>query len=93
MTATAALIHSIMRQTLQNVEMLGRVSILYTDDKSCKSWRQAVRRLWNLPYNCHVTILEALSECLPLFDVFCKRSLNFINRCLVSDNEIGRAHV
>ena len=51
-------------------------------------WRQAVRRLWNLPYNCHVAILEALSECLPLFDVFCKRSLNFINRCLVSDNAV-----
>ena len=33
---------------------------------------------------CHVAILEVLSECLPLFDVFCKRSLNFINRCLVS---------
>ena len=31
---------------------------------------------------CHVAILEVLSECLPLFDVFCKRSLNFINRCL-----------
>jgi len=31
---------------------------------------------------------EALSECLPLFDVFCKRSLNFINRCLVSDNAV-----
>ena len=25
---------------------------------------------------------------LPLFDVFCKRSLNFINRCLVSDNVV-----
>ena len=41
-----------------------------------------------MPYNCHVAILEALSECLPLFDVFCKRSLNFINRCLVSDNAV-----
>ena len=57
-------------------------------DALCKSWRQAVRRLWNLPYNCHVAIREALSECLPLFDVFCKRSLNFINRCLVSDNAV-----
>ena len=56
-------------------------------DALCKSWRQAVRRL-NLPYNCHVAILEVLSECLPLFDVFYKRSLNFINRCLVSDNAL-----
>ena len=37
---------------------------------------------------CHVAILEVLSECLPLFDVFCKRSLNFIHRCLVSDNAV-----
>ena len=57
-------------------------------DMLCTSWRQAVRRLWNLPYNCHTTILEVLSECIPLFDVFCKRSANFINRCLVSDNVI-----
>ena len=46
--------------------------------------------LWNLPYKCHVAILEVLSECLPLFDVFCKRSLNFIYRCLVSDNAVVR---
>jgi len=35
-------------------------------DGLCKLWRQAVRRLWRLPYNCHVAILE----CLPLFDVY-----------------------
>jgi len=38
---------------------------------------------------CHsAMILKVLSDCSSLFDVFCKRSINFITRCLASDNAV-----
>jgi len=52
----------------------------------CKAWRQALRRVWNLPYNCHTAIIENLSGNIPIFDFICTRNLNFIKNCLCSDN-------
>ena len=52
----------------------------------CVAWRQALRRIWKLPYNCHAAILERLSGTVSLYDSLCNRSLNFVGKCLNCDN-------
>ena len=52
----------------------------------CVAWRQALTRIWKLPYNCHTAILERLSGPISMFDTLCKRSLNFMQKCLNSEN-------
>ena len=52
----------------------------------CTAWRQALRRVWKLPYNCHKIIIDVLSDSLSIFDLLCKRSLMFARSCLFSDN-------
>jgi len=52
----------------------------------CVAWRQALRRIWKLPSNCHAAILERLSGTVSLFDSLCNRSLNFVQKCLNCDN-------
>jgi len=52
----------------------------------CVAWRQALRRIWKLPYNCHAAILERLSGTASPFDSLCNRSLNFVRKCLNCDN-------
>ena len=42
----------------------------------CTAWRQALRRVWKLPYNCHKIIIDVLSDSLSIFDLLCKRSLS-----------------
>ena len=41
--------------------------------KLCVAWRQALRRIWKLPYNCHTAILERLSGTFSLFDSLCNK--------------------
>ena len=48
--------------------------------------KQALRRIWKLPYNCHTAILERLSGTITIFDTLCKRSMNFVQKCLHSKN-------
>jgi len=52
----------------------------------CVAWRQALRRIWKLQYNCHAVILERLSGTVSLFNSLCNRSLNFVRKCLNCDN-------
>lgn len=51
----------------------------------CTAWRKAMRRIYSLPNTTHSCLLPLLSNCLPLFDQFCNRFLNFMRRC-ISDN-------
>ena len=39
-----------------------------------------------MPYNCHTTILERLSGTITIFDTLCKRSTNFVQKCLHYEN-------
>jgi len=48
----------------------------------CCSWRTALRRLLNVPFNAHCFLLPILTNTLPVFDEICKRSSRFINSCL-----------
>ena len=50
----------------------------------CVAWRKALRRVWNLPYNCHSYLLPLLCQCLPVFDEICRRSCNFVGGCIRS---------
>ena len=52
------------------------------------TWRQALRRVWKLPYSCHNIIIDVLSDSLSIFDLLCKRSLTFARSCLFSDNNL-----
>jgi hypothetical protein len=55
------------------------------------SWRKSLRRIRRLPHNTHSYLLSILSQCLPLFDEICRRSLKFIDACLSSESNLVRA--
>lgn len=55
-------------------------------DDVCVAWRRALRRIWSLPNTAHNRLLPLLSNCMPLYDQFCSRFLNFIRRCLSDDS-------
>jgi hypothetical protein len=41
-------------------------------------WRKALRRIYSLPHNIHSCFLHLLCQYLPLFDEFCRCSLQFV---------------
>lgn len=57
----------------------------------CVSWRKSLRRIWNLPFTSHGYLLPLLSQCLPIFDEICRRSLNFIKVCICNGSSLVRA--
>ena len=57
----------------------------------CVSWRKSLRRIWGLPYDSHCYLLPLLSQCLPLADEICRRSLNFIKTCICNNSSLVRA--
>ena len=57
----------------------------------CVSWRKGLRRVWGLPYKSHCYLLPLLSQCLPLADEICRRTLNFIKICICNDSSLVRA--
>jgi hypothetical protein len=56
----------------------------------CIAWRKSLRRIWNLPYRTHSYLLALISNCLPIFDEICRRSLNFVSRCILEGNALTR---
>lgn len=60
-------------------------------DDLCVSWRKSLRRVWRLPYTTHCYSLPLLSQCLPLKDEICRRSLNFIRECLCNRSRLVSA--
>ncbi len=57
----------------------------------CVAWRKSLRRVWRLPNTTHCYLLPLLSQCLPLEDEICKRSLNFIRDCLCNSSGLVSA--
>ena len=43
----------------------------------CTFWKMGLRRIRRLPYDSHSNLLQILSDSLPLFDLICRRSINF----------------
>ena len=54
-------------------------------DSFCSAWRKGLRRVWKLPYNTHCSLLPVISQCIPIFDELCRRSLNFVRSCNTRD--------
>ena len=54
----------------------------------CIAWRKGIRRIWQLPYTTHAVLIPGLSDTLPLIDLFYKRMLNFVYRCLNSQSSL-----
>jgi len=57
----------------------------------CCSWRTAIRRLLNRPFNAHCFLLPISTGTLPIFDEIRKRSSRFINSCHRSRNNCVRS--
>ena len=55
------------------------------------SWRKALRRILDIPYNCHSFLLPLVTGSLPVFDEVCKRSARFIISCLLSSSNLVRS--
>jgi len=51
----------------------------------------ALRRVINVPYNCHSCFLPLLSDALPIFDELCKRSFRFSLSCVFRGSPLVRA--
>jgi len=45
------------------------------------AWRKSLRRVWGLPFQTLSVLLPLLSQCLPVLDKICQRSLNFVRSC------------
>ena len=56
----------------------------------CVAWRKSLRRIWKLPQHTHCYLLPIVSQCLPIFDEFCRRSLNFIRSCCLNESPLIR---
>jgi hypothetical protein len=50
----------------------------------CTAWRKGIRRIWQIPNNTHSAVLPGLCNTMPLIDMFYKRMLNFVYKCLTS---------
>ena len=57
----------------------------------CTTWRKAIRRVWQLPFNTHCDLLPHLCQQLPLFDELCRRSINFLLSCYNSESVLVRS--
>jgi len=44
----------------------------------------------NLPYRTHCVLLPLLSNCIPIFDELCRRSLKFVQSCLSHNSDLVR---
>jgi len=63
----------------------------YNIDALFVAWRNALRRIWNLPSFTHSRLLPLICDCLPLFDEICRRSLNVIHTCALHDSLLNRS--
>ena len=53
-----------------------------------KTWRNALRRIFNLPFTSHTNILNYIERQHTSLRIFCQRSLKFIRSCLCSRNAV-----
>ena len=56
----------------------------------CAAWRNALRRVWHLPFAAHSLIVSAVAGREPLFDELCIRTLSFVFNCRNSCNSVVR---
>jgi hypothetical protein len=54
----------------------------------CIAWRKGIRRIWRLPNTTHSALIPELCGTMPLVDLFYKRMLNLVYRCLNSQSSL-----
>ena len=54
----------------------------------CTAWRRGIRQVWRLPNTTHSSLLPGLCKTIPLLDLFYKRMLKFVYRCLINSQVI-----
>jgi len=57
----------------------------------CVAWRNALRRVINIPYDCHSCFIRLLSGSLPIFDELFKHSIRFFLFCVFRGFPVVRA--
>jgi hypothetical protein len=59
-------------------------------EQLCAAWRKGLRTVWKLPYCTHSYLLPLISQCLPVFDEICRRSINFVRSCVNHKSDVVR---
>ena len=59
-------------------------------EQFCAAWRKGLRIVWKLPYCTHNYLLPLISQCLPVYDEICRRSLNFLRSCVNHKSAVVR---
>jgi len=49
------------------------------------AWQKSLRQVWGLPFQTHGVLLPLLSQCLPVLDEICQRSLNLVWLCILHE--------
>ena len=52
------------------------------------AWRKGLRRVWNLPAKAHSDLLPLLSDCFPVQDEICRRTMLFLHSCINHDSTL-----
>lgn len=52
------------------------------------AWNKGIRRIWQIPNTTHSAFLPGLCNMMPLEDMFYKRALNFVYKCLASKSSL-----
>ena len=61
----------------------------YLEDFST-TWRKSIRKVLSLSPRTHSILLPVVCHCIPVFDEFCRRSLNFIRSCTSHESALIR---
>lgn len=61
-----------------------------TIEKLCIAWRRGLRKVWNIPPQAHCYLISMISNCFPLFDEICYRSLKFVRKCVDHSSALVR---
>jgi len=64
---------------------------LSTVESVCIAWRKDLRRVWDLPFQTHSRLIAPICDLLPIRDELLLRCVNFINKCMSSENSVVRA--
>ena len=56
----------------------------------CTAWRKAVHRIWRIPWKTNNNILSMIAGVMYPDLLFTKRSINFINRAMSSNNIVTK---
>ena len=57
-------------------------------NKMCIQWRNALRKVWKLPYGSHGVLISLLAECIPLDVALVYRFIMFYRTVALSDNMV-----